>query len=82
MATTIPYSDGLLKYIGRAELEADSQGGFERYNCFVMALEQLPRSGLALEDQRTAQSLLERRARETKPANIGIASSDGGSEAD
>ncbi len=79
------YSEELTKYIGETELKAQQagidRGPFARYTAFRDALSSLEASGLSTTDMRTARGILEIRAEQTKPKNIGCASGGDG-EAD
>jgi hypothetical protein len=76
------YSPELCQYLGKIELDASqARDSFARYMVFNSALESLSRAGLPDEDSRLARGVLQTRARETKPWNIGCASGEAG-EAD
>jgi len=70
------YSSELCCYIGQTELAAfQMPDGFKRYTCFCEAL-RLLLDDLSPEEKGLARRLLEARARETRPSNIGGASGD------
>ena len=79
------YSEELVKYVGETELKAQQagidRGPFARYTAFRDAINSLDASGLSSSDIRTARGVLEIRAEQTKPKNIGCASGGDG-EAD
>jgi len=70
------YSSKLCEYIGKVELEAfQSRDQFRRYTHFCDAPKSLP-SRLSPGEIELARKYFASRARETRPANIGSASSD------
>lgn len=77
------YSPELTRYLGRIEIDAfREKDKYYQNRIFRNALENLTTLGLSGEEFLLARQVLARRAHDTEPSNIGIASGDGGAEGD
>ncbi|MBI2045595.1 hypothetical protein HYT23_06055 [Candidatus Pacearchaeota archaeon] len=65
MTEIMQYSDALMIYLGRVELNASNEtDDVNRYNCFVTALLQLDTSDLSREDVGLARKVLSQKVRD------------------
>jgi hypothetical protein len=79
------YSQKLIDYLGKTELEAFDEAKRLRdmsgaYDIFLNALHFLPDEELSRDEMKVAESILVKRIEQTKPWNVGSASSGGDNE--